>query len=204
MTSGLPIGVQLEHNPLSAWQSCLKNLQKQKQQPNQGLSGQDYLKVGKITSAFGLHGWVKVFSYTDPIVNIINYSPWRLVRDNEVQEVEVITGKPHGKLIVVRLSGVNSRDQAETLCGWEILVKYSQLPKTAAEEYYWADLVGLSVVTVAGDVLGKVDYLLETGANDVLVVKGERERLIPFLQGNTVINIDLDTGVMIVDWDPEF
>jgi 16S rRNA processing protein RimM len=89
--------------------------------------------------------------------------------------------------------------------GWEIFISKQQLPKTGADEYYWNDLIGLNVETASGVKLGAVDHLLETGANDVLVVMdGETERLIPFLQQQTVLSIDLAARLIIVDWDPDF
>ncbi len=168
------------------------------------MSEQKYIGVGKITGAFGIKGSVKVFSYTDPKENIITYSPWRLTREGEVRDVEVIRGKLQGKAVVALLKDVVNRDEAEKLSGWEISISSGQLPETEADEYYWQDLIGLKVETVDGVVFGEIDYLLETGANDVVVVKGESEILIPFLQGDTIINIDLEAGIMTVDWDPEF
>lgn len=107
-------------------------------------------------------------------------------------------------MVVAHLDGVVDRDEAQQLCGWDISIDQRQLPEPEAGEYYWADLVGLKVKNLDGTDLGVVDHLLETGANDVLVVKGDRERLIPFLQQHTVIKINLDAGLMTVDWDPDF
>jgi 16S rRNA processing protein RimM len=168
------------------------------------LTARQRIVVGKISGVFGIKGWVKVFSYTAPRENILNYSPWILTKNDETREVEVVTGNRQGKTIVAQLAGVNDRDAAAKQCGWQISIAYEQLPAIQENEYYWADLVGLKVITTAGVELGRVNYLLETGANDVLVVAGERERLIPFLQGSTIINVDLDVGVVTVDWDPEF
>ena len=145
-----------------------------------------------------------MFSFTDIRENILNYSPWLLKKDSETRLVAVIDGKLQGKAVVAQLDGVNDRDRAASLMGWDIFITPDQLPKVAKGEYYWSDLIGLNVETDVGVQLGTVDGLLETGANDVLVVKGERERAIPFLQGKTIINIDLDAGKIVVDWDPEF
>jgi len=168
------------------------------------LAGRERVEVGKITGVFGVRGWVKVFSYTEPRENILNYSPWLLSRGDKTREVQLLEGKRQGKTIVAHLQDVDDRDSAAGLCGWDIAVAHGQLPETREGEYYWADLVGLQVVTQNGVDLGRVDYLIATGANDVLVVKGDRERLLPFLQGQTIISIDLQEGRMIVDWDPEF
>ena len=117
----------------------------------------------------------------------------------------MVGGQRQGNLVVAELEGITDRDAAFALMGSEILIHRQQLPAAKAGEYYWTDLVELQVVTTAGVNLGKVDHLLETGANDVLVViDGEIERLIPFLQPQTVLSIDLVAGQMIVDWDPDF
>jgi len=168
------------------------------------LSEQKLINVGKVSGAFGVKGWVKIFSFTDPKENIFNYSPWRLKKSNESKTVKVIEGKLQSKFVVVQLDGVVDRDQAAGLAGWDVLITHDQLPAIKAGEYYWSDLIGLSVENLQGVRLGKVDSLLETGANDVLIVQGERERAIPFLQGHTILDIDLNQGKMIVDWDPEF
>jgi len=144
---------------------------------------------------------VKVFSDTRPRDGILKYSPWQLKLRGEWQVVPLAEGRPHGEGIVARLEGVEDRDRAGELIGAEIAVARSQLPPTKAGEYYWSDLVGLRVVTLDGSELGKIDHLLETGANDVLVVQGDRERLLPYI-GSVVRGVDLDAGVMRVDWDP--
>ena len=117
----------------------------------------------------------------------------------------MIGGRRQGNAIVAELESISDRDEALVLIGSKILIRKELLPKPKPGEYYWADLVGLQVETESGVKLGLVDHLLETGANDVLVVRdGEQERLIPFLQQQTVLSIDLDAGLMIVDWDTDF
>ncbi len=168
------------------------------------MAKQKLINVGKISGVFGIKGWVKVFSFTEPTDNIIKYSPWTLKKGDDTKTVKVVKGKVQGKSVVAAIDGVNDRDQAATLIGWDILVEQSQLPTTVAGEYYWFDLVGLRVKNTQGNDLGVVDSVMETGANDVLIVKDDRDRAIPFLQGQTVINIDLDAGLMIVDWELDF
>ena len=165
----------------------------------------DLLNAGQISGVFGVKGWVKVFSFTDPRENILRYSPWLLQKNNQIREIKVISGQRHGNTVVAELEGIIDRDAALDLMGAEIFISRKQLPEPKSGEYYWTDLLGLAVETEAGIKLGKVDHLLETGANDVLVVVDEGvERLIPFLQPQTVLKIDLSAGVMIVDWDPDF
>ena len=165
---------------------------------------QQRIGIGKITGVFGVKGWVKVFSDTAPKENILAYSPWYLEKGNENKLVKVINGRLQGKAIVAQLEDIDDRDQAELLAGWDISIAREQLPSISADEYYWSDLIGLKVSTIDNQELGVVDYLLETGANDVLVIKGDRERLIPFLQDQTILKIDLEAGEIKVDWDPDF
>lgn len=113
-------------------------------------------------------------------------------------------GRQQGKNIIARLEGITDRDTATQMMQADIAVERQQLPATAKDEFYWADLEGLQVVTETGVELGTVSHLLETGANDVLVVEGERQRLIPYVRGDVVQHIDLAEGKMIVAWDPEF
>lgn len=165
----------------------------------------DFLNAGEVSGVFGVKGLVKVFSFTDPRENILRYSPWILQKNNQTREIKVTGGQRQGNTVVAQLDGVTDRDAAMALMGWKILISKQQLPKPKPGEYYWADLVGLKVKTQEGIFLGVVDHLLETGANDVLVVMdGEVERLIPFLQQHTVLNIDLAAGLVVVDWDPDF
>ena len=168
------------------------------------MSNQQQINVGKISGVFGIKGWVKVFSFTECRENILSYSPWLLKKDSETRLIAVIDGKLQGKAVVAQLDGVNDRDQAASFMGWDIYITPEQLPKVAKDEYYWSDLIGLNVETDLGVELGVVESLLETGANDVVIVKGERERVIPFLQGQTIMAIDLEAGKMVVDWDPDF
>ena len=168
------------------------------------MSNQQQINVGKISGVFGIKGRVKVFSFTECRENILSYSPWLLKKDSETRLVAVIDGKIQGKAVVAQLDGVNDRDQAASFMGWDIYITPEQLPKVAKDEYYWSDLIGLAVETDLGVQLGVIESLLETGANDVVIVKGERERVIPFLQGQTIIAIDLEAGKMVVDWDPDF
>jgi len=169
------------------------------------LSDNELINVGEISGVFGVKGWIKVFSLTDPRENIISYSPWTLKKGNEVKQVKLVSGKRQGKSIVAQIEGLTDRNDAELLRGWKILIDKSQLPKTEEGVYYWTQLIGLFVETDQGISLGKVDSLLETGANDVLIVKDDKqERLIPFINGQVIKQVDLDDRKIIVDWDPDF
>jgi 16S rRNA processing protein RimM len=167
-------------------------------------SDRERVIVGRITGLYGVRGWVHVHSYTDPRENILEYMPWQLSLKGDWRERTVESARVHGKGVVAKLQGCEDRDQAAVYVGAEIAVARSRLPAPAADEYYWTDLVGLRVISTHGEEFGVVDHLLETGANDVLVVKGERDRLIPYISGEVVTRVDLDQGVLEVDWDADF
>jgi len=162
--------------------------------------------LGRIAGLFGVKGWVKVYSETDPPANILDYSPWYLKLTGGWQAFKLQQGQVHGKGIIARLGECTNRDAASPLLGAEIAVDRDQLPVLAENEYYWSDLVGLEVFNQAGQTLGVVDHLLETGANDVLVVMAQdkQECLIPYVVGDVVKEIDLERGCLRVDWDPEY
>ena len=166
------------------------------------MSADKQLALGYISAVHGIKGWVKVHSWTRPMEAILDYQPWLLGEDKK--PVKIIDGRKQGKGLAALLPGFEDREQAATLVGLQIFVRRDQLPATAADEYYWSDLEGLDVHTTKGEVLGRVERLMETGANDVLVIRGEREHLVPFIQGQYVTRVDLEAGLIEVDWDPEF
>ena len=133
---------------------------------------------------------------------ILGYQPWLL--GEEKRPVNIVDGRKQGKGLVALLPGFEDREAAVTLVGQQLFVRRDQLPDAAENEYYWSDLEGLDVHTTKGEVLGQVEKLMETGANDVLVIRGDRERLVPFVQGQYVTRVDLEAGLIVVDWDPEF
>ncbi|GLO47453.1 ribosome maturation factor RimM [Pseudomonas putida] len=169
----------------------------------------DLIVVGKIFSVHGVRGEVKVYSFTDPIENLLDYPRWTLRHEGKVKQVELVNGRGSQKGLVVKLKGLDDRDEARLLSGYEICIPRSLLPNLAADEYYWYQLVGLKVINQDEQVFGKVDHLLETGANDVMVVKpcagslDDRERLLPYT-AQCVLDIDLEAGVMRVEWDADF
>ncbi len=166
-------------------------------------ASQRYITLGRISGLYGVKGWVKVFSHTSPLTNILEYPRWYLRIGDGWQEYRLETGKAHGKGIVAKLDGIDDRDVAASLINTDIAVPREQLPQLGEKEFYWTDLEGMQVRTVAGVDLGRVDYLFETGANDVVVIKGERQRLLPYID-DVVKDVDLQAGIMLVDWDPEF
>jgi len=170
----------------------------------------DHLIVGKITSFFGVRGWVKVHSFMEPDDNILKSKEWNLKVGGKWQSVKIDQGRRHGKGIVVLIDGCSSREDAERYLRADIEVRKDSLPYLTNGEYYWHQLQGLQVITVLDVRLGTVSHLMETGSNDVLVVQGnsdsvdDKERLLPYLPDQVIKSIDLDAGEIRVDWDPEF
>jgi 16S rRNA processing protein RimM len=158
--------------------------------------------LGRIAGVYGVHGWVKVFSETEPREGILRYSPWTIGEAGA--PLRVLEGRAHGKGVVARIEGCNDRDQAALLVDREIAVTRDRLPPPSADEFYWIDLEGLPVETLSGTPLGRVSHLFSTGSNDVLVVIGERERLLPFVWNDVIRSVDFDRPLIQVDWDPDF
>jgi 16S rRNA processing protein RimM len=158
--------------------------------------------LGHIAGVHGVQGWVKIHSRTEPREAIFEYQPWLL--GESLEEVRIRQGKKHGNRLIALLEGTDSREQAEALVDRPIAVYRDQFPELSPGEFYWTDLLGLEVRLENGRDLGKIDQMLATGANDVMVVRGERERLIPFIHGQYVKRVDLDGRVVTVDWDPDF
>ncbi|MGA8205059.1 MAG: ribosome maturation factor RimM [Woeseiaceae bacterium] len=157
--------------------------------------------MGRVSGLFGVKGWVRVFSHTRPPAAILGYDRWFVRRDGDWKAIVLEEGRPHGKAIVARFANVADREQAAPLVGCDIAVPRAALPELRDGSYYWADLEGLRVVRRDGTELGRVAYLLETGANDVLVIQGEHERLIPFIADKVILDVDIANGVITVDWD---
>lgn len=174
------------------------------------LGSESILKAGRILGAFGIKGWVKVFSDTNPRENLLDYTPWYLWRNGQWQAVEVAEMQMHSKGIVVRLKGVDDRNIAEALAGIDIGIEKTSLPPLPEDEFYWRDLIGLQVVNVEGVLFGVVDHLLETGANDVMVVKpcegsvDETQRLLPWVFGKVVQRVDTAAKRITVDWGVDY
>ena len=163
----------------------------------------EYVTIGKIGSTYGVHGWLKIHTYTEHAENILTYAPWYLSRDGKNwQEVQIEDGRQHHNGIIAKFSHYDAPEQARELTGLLISIKHTQLPKLESDEYYWSDLEGLTVIDQHGNNIGKVIYLMETGSNDVLIVKGEIEQALPFLKDRVITRVDLAAGIIYVNWDP--
>ncbi|MCU7891724.1 MAG: ribosome maturation factor RimM [Candidatus Thiodiazotropha sp. (ex Ustalcina ferruginea)] len=168
------------------------------------MSHDELIIMGRVSGLFGIRGWLKIYSHTSPRDGIVDYKTWYLKQGGNWKQYKLTAGHSQGKGVVAQLDGISDRDQAAELVDCEIAIQRAQLPELEPDEYYWTDLQGLRVVNIEGVELGVVSHLFETGANDVIVVKGERERLIPYTTGEAVQSVDLDAGILLVDWDPEF
>ncbi len=148
-----------------------------------------------------MRGWVRVFSYTRPQQNLIQYQPWRVSDGEDEQDYELEEARPHQKALIAKLRGIDDRDQALALCGRDILIDPAQFPALPPGEYYHHQLLGLQAVDQHGAVLGEVSEILESPAHDVLLVRGYAEYLIPYLPDDTVRSVSLESGRIEVRWD---
>lgn len=167
--------------------------------------------LGKLGSAHGIRGWLRVFSSTEYTEDIFEYQPWFIQRSGQWQQLELEGWKHHNQDIIIKIKHIDNRSAANSMANCEIIVDSAQLPILEGNEYYWKDLIGCQVITTKGYSLGYVQDLMETGSNDVLVIKanlkdafGIKERLIPFLDEQVIKNVDLTTKTIEVDWDPGF
>ncbi len=178
-------------------------------------AGERHVLLGRIAGVFGVRGELKLESWTEPRDAIFQYQPWCLVAPGlsalgeagvaQGRALSGAKGRVNGKgIVVAQLPGVDDRDQAEALHGTTIWVPRSAMPPSRPGEYFWVDLEGLRVSNREGVDFGTVSHLFATGANDVLVAVGDRERLIPFILGQAIHEVDLEGGRIVVDWDADF
>ncbi len=164
--------------------------------------------VAKIVGVYGIKGWVKLFSYTEPRENILQYKQLYVenkAKPDQYSKIVLLDGKLHkGKTIIAHFKGYDEREQVRDLQGLTLYIDKQQLENLRKDDYYWVDLIGLMVVNAADITLGSVSNLIETGANDVLVIKAEQEILIPYLWGDVVKQVDLEKKCIYVDWDEDY
>ena len=175
------------------------------------MSTENQIILGKVGAVYGIKGWLRIHSFTDESDAILDYFPWSLKLGNNTRTVDVTDWRKHNKGLVVKVAGIDDRDDAQALVGSDILINESSLPELSKGDYYWRDLIGMAVVTTQGYDLGVVSDMLETGANDVLVVKAnlndgfsKKERLIPYLLEQVVESVSIENKQICVDWDPGF
>ena len=170
---------------------------------------QEKILLGHISGLFGVKGWVKIYSYTSPRVQIINYKNWYLKNNTGIGDFKSVTledGRAHKEGVIAKLKTIDDRDSAAALLETEIWVDESELSGLEEGEFYWYQLTGLQVINLQRASFGTVEALLETGANDVLIVRGEnnKETLIPYIKDQVIKSVDLQAKRMVVDWDEDF
>lgn len=159
--------------------------------------------MGRVIAPYGIKGWIKVQPFTQKPEGLLNYPVWNVGKNDQWQCIGVEQAKVHGAAVVAKLAAIADREQAAALRGKQVAVSRQDFPDISDSEYYWTDLVGLRVMNTAGESLGTVARMIETGANDVMVVAGDRERLLPFVE-TVVRHVDLKGGMITVDWDLDF
>ncbi len=167
------------------------------------MKNDEYVIVGKIGAPYGVKGWVKIQSFTDPLENILHYQPWYSAnKENQWQEIATESRQVHGQALMAKFTGINNPEEARLLTGKTIAIPRAQLPILKKDEYYWSDLQGLTVVNKEGKTIGTVTSLIETGSNDVLIVKGDKEFAVPYLPGKSILSVDLEKREIHIDWEP--
>lgn len=167
-------------------------------------AGQEVIVLGKVASPFGVRGWTKVTSYTEPADGLLAYKDWEINLNGRKSRLALQEGRPHGKFLAVKFDGIDDRDEVAKLTNALVEISRKDLPEPRDGSYYWADLIGLNVKTLDGVMLGTVEKMMETGANDVLVVSGDKERLVPWIQGDVIKTVSVEDNLLTVDWDPDF
>ena len=172
---------------------------------------EDKILLGKVGAVYGIKGWLKIHSFTEDPEAIFDYTPWSLKLGGKEQSSEITDWRKHNNGLIAKFANIEDRDEAQAFVGSEIFVDESLLPDLPEGEFYWRDLIGMSVVTDKGYDLGQVSDVMETGANDVLVVKanrndgfGKKERLIPYILDQVIISVSMENKQICVDWDPGF
>ena len=170
------------------------------------MSADGLLEVGKITGAFGVRGWVKVWSFTQPLANLLEYSPWQVKVGGELKVLKIKDGRTQGRGLVAQLEGVDDRNQAELLMQAAIFITRAQMDaKDDNEGYFWTDLHGCEVVNEDGVNFGKISYLFENGANQVMVVSdGTTERMIPWVIDELIKSVDMQAKRIVVAWQADW
>lgn len=165
---------------------------------------EDWIIIGRFGRPHGVKGLVTVYSFTDPRDNILNYIAWHAFINNCWQPINVLSAQIHNKTIVAQIEGFPEREMVARLTNVEIAIHKNQLEPLAPGEYYWHQLIGMRVINQQGLSFGEVIEVMPTGSNDVLVVKGKKRHLIPYLPGQFITHIDSDTHTITVDWDMDF
>lgn len=164
---------------------------------------QNKIKIARFGKVYGVKGWIRLYSFTEPKENLLDLTPWYIKKQNTWKILDVEEMKYHGKDLIIKLKNIDIREEVQALTNTYVYIEREQLPKLPQDEFYWHDLIGLKVTNTKNIEFGVITEMLETGANDVFVVKNGKERLIPYT-ASVIINVDLEEQQLVVDWDEEF
>lgn len=164
----------------------------------------NWVVIGRFGRPHGIKGFVTVHSFTEPRDNILRYTDWHALVNNQWQAIKLLSVETHSKVIIAQVEGYPERESVMRLTNAEIAVQQAQLADLQPGEYYWHQLIGMQVINQKGEPFGKVIEILPTGANDVLVVQGEKRHLIPYLPDQYILSIDDSQQLITVDWDLDF
>jgi 16S rRNA processing protein RimM len=159
--------------------------------------------MGRVAAPYAVKGWIKVQTFTQYLDNLLDYPVWWLGKQGQWRQFSVVEARVHSQSLIAHLQGLDDRDAAEAITGWEIAVAREELPAPDDNEFYWSDLIGFQVVNLAGETLGKLEGFLETGAHDVMQVKGDKDHLIPFT-APIVVRVEQDAARVVVDWGLDY
>lgn len=163
----------------------------------------DYLAIAKIGASYGLSGYLKLQSYCEPKAKIFDYSPWYLLKNKTYQIFQLDDAKISEEKFLIKPANCNTPESARLLTNQLIYIHQNQLPKLK-DEYYWHDLIGCEVKNLRGEKLGMVEQMLETGANDVMLLKAKQHRAIPFIMHSVIQTVDIKNKLIIADWELDF
>lgn len=165
---------------------------------------QHLIAMGYIKGVFGIKGWLRVKTDTEYADGLLDYEHWYLSKDGEILQVTVESGKVIGDELQVKFTHIHDREAAALLRGYTVEIPREAFSPVEADEYYWVDLIGMSVINVDGEALGIITNLMQTGAHDVLVVEGDYgQKLIPFV-AHYIESVDKETRIVVTDWGIDY
>ena len=159
--------------------------------------------MGRVAAPYAVKGWIKIQAFTEYLDSLLDYPTWWLGKQGQWRQFTVLEAKVHSQSLIAHLEDLDDRDAAEAITSSEIAVARDEMPPAEDDEYYWSDLIGFQVVNLAGETLGRLEGFLETGAHDVMQVKGAKDYLIPFT-APIVDRVEREAARVVVDWGLDY
>lgn len=161
------------------------------------------INIGKVIGLHGVKGWLKILSFSSPPENIFNYKSLIISNKYINQIFHIEDSRKQGKKILIKLDNIDDRTSAESLKESDIYIQRSDLPQLSEDTYYWEDLLGFNVFNQNNIKIGNVDSFIETGSNDVLIVKTTKNKniLIPFIMNKSIKVVNTESHYITVDWE---